>query len=31
MWLPVVTSADLMAAGDQLGCIALRRATMPAT
>lgn len=29
--IPVVTSADLIAAGDQSGWTALRRATMPAT
>ena len=27
--IPVVTSADLIAAGDQSGCSALRSATMP--
>lgn len=29
--LPVVTRADLIAAGDQSGCFCLRRATIPAT
>ena len=31
MAIPVVTNADLIAAGDQSGCIALRSATMPET
>ena len=31
MFLPVVTIADFIAAGDQSGCFALSRATIPET